>query len=124
MRDPRDALVGFFFGQRFVGVLMACAMLGAGAVALAGCEPAPAPVQPEALGRAASTAAGPGAIRVFKVRFPAGQEDDFYILTQPETGCEYLMSGNYDLTPNMGRTNTGAFLQMGCRLGSYEAHQP
>ncbi|USN13909.1 hypothetical protein KABACHOK_00730 [Brevundimonas phage vB_BpoS-Kabachok] len=124
MRDPIDALSAFFFGRRAVSVLMLAALLGAG-VALEGCRPAPAAAEakPEPLGRTVTTAPAPGAVRTFTVRYPAGHADTFYIVTQPETGCEYLMSGSESLTPNMARTRNGSVFHAGCRLGAFEDMQ-
>ncbi|UTC28753.1 hypothetical protein MARCHEWKA_02410 [Brevundimonas phage vB_BpoS-Marchewka] len=121
MRDPVDALSAFFFSRRAVGVLMLAALLGA-SVALEGCspEPAAAEAKPAPLGRTVTTAPAPGAVRTFTVRYPSGGEGTIYIITQPETGCEFLMTSAEDLEPNMARTRNGTIFHAGCRLGAYE----
>lgn len=119
MRDPCDALSAFFFSRRAFGVLLVATMLSAG-VALAGCAPSaenppPPPVEPDARAR--------GAVQVLEVG-DGHAEIRLYVVTQPETGCQYLMSSRGSLTPNMARTHTGKTVQLGCTLGAYEGLRP
>lgn len=131
MRDPIDVLAAFFFGRRALGVLTLVAMLGAG-VALAGCAPAqegpsPAPA-PAAQGAPAPERVqlAPGAVREIKLLTPIGSRGNLllYVVSHPESGCEYLMGLDGSLTPNMGRSRGGSYLQRGCRLGSFEDIHP
>lgn len=123
MRDPLDALTDVFFSLKTFRVVVGMTIGGGLLTALAGCNPQhPAATTPSSGPAPQIITAAVGQSRTFRVRHPSGAEALYTIITQPETGCEYIQAGNHALTPNMARTGNGSLLQVGCRVGAFEEY--
>lgn len=119
MRDPRDVLADVFFSLNSLRVVFGITVGGGVVSALMGCGQEPPAMAPSAQIETVAV----GQSRTFRVRHPSGSEVIYTILTQPETGCEYIQAGNHALTPNMARTGNGTLLQVGCRVGTFKEIQ-
>lgn len=113
MRDPRDVLADIFFSRRSLVAILAATLVGASAFGLASCQPATPDGDP-AKGPATDTTS----LRVVTLT-GQGFSQDVWIATIPDTGCEYLfISNSGGLTPHVGRHANGAYVHLGCRMGT------